>query len=187
MSPGELVRKARAAPRTAADESVRKQQRSYFKPWERVQIYGVNTPDVRRIEPELYGLVRKSWNYPEAVEFCDTLMHDRFIEMKSLGLTLLARYQREFDSELLDRIAQWLACDLCDNWAVTDQLATQIITRVLENDERLAANVEKWNGSPNVWLRRASAVSFVRYAIEGFPQAKRRSILERTRPERWMA
>src|SRR5580765_4563496 len=96
MTPRQLAPRARAALREAADARVKAQQRSYFKPRENVVLYGVATPEVRGIERGLYDLVRKDWRYADAVAFCDLLMRDRYIESKSVGLTLLARYRREF-------------------------------------------------------------------------------------------
>jgi 3-methyladenine DNA glycosylase AlkD len=119
------------------------------------------------MERDLYQLVRKEWRYADAVEFCDLLMHDRYIESKSLGLMSLARYRRHYPEALLRAVKRWLATNLCDNWAVTDQLSTQIISSLLHKFEALAATVESWNRSSNLWLRRASVVSFVKPAGKG--------------------
>src|SRR5689334_15825211 len=118
MTPRQLASHARAALRNAADARVKARQRTYFKPWEKVSFYGVATPAVRGIERGLYHLVRKAWCYHDAVSFCDLLMRDRYIESKSLGLTLLARYRREYQEGLLRVAKRWLAGNLCDNWAV---------------------------------------------------------------------
>ncbi len=167
MTPRQLASHARAALREAADARVKERQRSYFKPWERVTFYGVATPAVRGIERGVYQMVRKQWGYHDAVPFCDLLMRDRYIESKSLGLSLLARYRREYRESLLRDARGWLAGDLCDNWAVTDQLATQILSVLIDRFPKLADAVESWTRSPNLWLRRASAVSFVKLAGKG--------------------
>src|SRR5438105_1066002 len=167
MTPRQLARRVRAAFRDAADSSAAARQRTFFKPWETVHLYGIGTPELRRIERGFYTLIRKDWCYADAVEFCELLMADRYMESKSLALMLLVRYQRHYDRPLLDRVKRWLECDLCDNWAVTDQLSTQIISRLLNKFDGLAATVESWDRSPNLWLRRASAVSFVKAAGKG--------------------
>jgi 3-methyladenine DNA glycosylase AlkD len=167
MSPRQLAPRARAALRKAADARVKMRQRSYFKPWEKVSIYGVATPEVSGIERGLYQLVRTEWRYADAVAFCDLLMRDRYIESKSVGLTLLARYRREYPEALLRDVKGWLAGNFCDNWAVTDQLSTQIVSILIDRFPKLAEIVESWSHSPNLWLRRASAVSFVKPAGKG--------------------
>jgi 3-methyladenine DNA glycosylase AlkD len=167
MTPRQLASRARAALRKAADARVKERQRSYFKPWEKVSLYGVATPEVSGIERGLYQLVRTEWRYADAVAFCDLLVRDRYIESKSLGLMLLARYHRHYPEALLRHVKRWLANDFCDNWAVTDQLSTQIVSIVIDKFPKLAETVESWSNSPNRWLRRASAVSLVKPAGKG--------------------
>ena len=167
MTPRQLAQRARAEFRKSADPRVEVGQRAYFKKWEKVHFHGLKTPEQRRIERDLYQLVRKEWAYADAVELCEQLMPDRYIESKGLALTLLARYRRRFDERLLDRAKSWLERGLCDNWAVTDQLATQIISSLIDQFEPLAAAVESWNRSTNLWVRRSVAVSFVKPAAKG--------------------
>lgn len=167
MTPRQHAQRARTALREAADARAAAQQRKFFKPGEKVHLYGITTPRLRQIERGIHDAVRKEWKYADALEFCELLMPDRYIESKSLGLMLLARYHRHFEEELLRRTQCWLEADLCDNWAVTDQLSGQIISPLLDQFDALAGKVESWNRSPNLWARRASAVSFVKPAGKG--------------------
>jgi 3-methyladenine DNA glycosylase AlkD len=167
VTPGELTRRARAALRAAADPQVAQSQRRFFKPWEKISLYGIKTPDVQGIERELYQQVRKSWTYAEALAFCDLMMRDCKLESKGIGLLLLKRYHRHFEEDLIGKSKNWLEGGLCDNWAVTDDLATGVLARLLARFEHLAAQFEEWSGSPNLWVRRASAVVFVKSAGKG--------------------
>jgi len=167
MTPRQLAKRARTALRKAADARAATQQRKFFKPEENVHFYGITTPRLRQIESDIYRTVRKEWKYADALEFCELMMPDRYVESKSLGLMLLARYRRQFEEGLLRRIQCWLEGDLCDNWALTDQLSGQIIGPLLDKFDALASKVESWNRSSNLWVRRASAVSFVKPAGKG--------------------
>jgi 3-methyladenine DNA glycosylase AlkD len=167
MTPRQLAQRARAVLRESADPRAAARQRAFFKPLEKVQILGIATPELRRLERGLYQSVRKEWGYAEAVAFCDLLIKDRYIECKSLGLELLARYRRHFDQDLLHSVKRWLEGDLCDNWAITDQLSTQIIASLIGKFEPLASTVESWHGSSNLWVRRSSVVPFVKHAGKG--------------------
>jgi 3-methyladenine DNA glycosylase AlkD len=122
---------------------------------------------VKRIERELYASVRKSWTFAEARVFCDALMRDRHLESKSVGLLLLKRYNRQFEEDLLATAQGWLEDGLCDNWAVTDDLSTGVLWRLLKKFESLAGEFEKWSLSPNLWVRRAGIVVFVKCAGKG--------------------
>lgn len=167
MTPGELTRRARAALRAAADPKVAQSQRRFFKPWEKISLYGLKTPEVKRIERELYQQVRKSWMYADALAFCNLMMRDCNLEGKGIGLSLLKRYHRQFEEDLPGKARNWLESGLCDNWAVTDDLATGVLARLLARFEHLAAQFEEWSGSPNLWMRRAGAVVFVKSAGKG--------------------
>ena len=167
MSPRQLVRDARAALRAAADPRVARSQKRFFKPWEKISLYGLKTPEVKRIERELYASVRKSWGFAEALAFCDLLMRDRHLESKAVGLSLLERYHRQFEESLLATAHGWLEDGLCDNWAVTDDLSTGVLWRLLERFENLAGEFEKWRQSRNLWVRRAGVVVFVKCAGKG--------------------
>ena len=167
MTPRQFAQRARAALREAADPRVARSQKRFFKPWERISLYGLKTPDVKRIERELYADVRKSWAFADALLFCDLLMHDRHLESKAVGLLLLERYHRQFEEDLLGTARGWLEDGLCDNWAVTDDLSTGVLWRLLERFESLAGEFEKWRRSPNLWVRRAGVVIFVKCAGKG--------------------
>jgi 3-methyladenine DNA glycosylase AlkD len=164
MTPRQLAQRARKILRTSADPRVALSQRRFFKPWEKISLYGLNTPDVKRIERELYQGLRKSWTYAEALAFCDLLMRDAHLESEAVGLLLLERYHRQFEKGLLETARGWLAAGLCDNWAATDDLATGVLWRLLEKFEDLGKEIEAWHASSNLWLRRASVVVFVKSA-----------------------
>ena len=167
MTPRQLAQRARTVLRTSADPRVARSQRRFFKPWEKISLYGLTTPDVKRIERELYQVVRKSWTYAEALVFCDLLMRDGHLESVAVGLLLLERYHRQFEKGLLENARGWLEAELCDNWAATDDLATGVLWRLLEKFEDLGGDFEAWHSSPNLWLRRASVVVFVKCARKG--------------------
>lgn len=167
MTPRQLAQRARAALRGAGDPRVARSQKRFFKPWEKISLYGLKTPDVKRIERELYAGVRNSWVFADALLFCDLLMRDRQLESKSVGLLLLKRYHRQFEEDLLGTSHGWLEHGLCDNWAVTDDLSTGVLWRLLERFESLAGEFEKWSCSPNLWVRRAGVVVFVKCAGKG--------------------
>jgi 3-methyladenine DNA glycosylase AlkD len=167
VTPRQLAQRARAALREAGDSNVARGQKRFFKRWERISFYGLKTPDVKRIERELYAGVRKSWTFADARVFCDVLMRDRHLESKSVGLLVLKRYHRQFEEDLLDTTRGWLEGGLSANWAVTDDLSTGVLWRLLERFENLAGEFENWRQSTNLWVRRAGIVVFVKCAGKG--------------------
>src|SRR5579864_6101275 len=148
MTPKQLAQRARAEFRQSADPVVATGQRAYFKKWEKVRFHGIKTPEIRRIEREFHELIRKEWRYEDTLQLCELLMPDPYLESKTLALMLLMRYRRHFEPNLIDHAKRWLESGLCDNWAVTDHLATRIIGTLIDQFEPLAVAVEAWNRSP---------------------------------------
>ncbi len=140
---------------------------SFFKPGEKVFFYGVKSPALRQIERGLYLDIRKSWSYADALAFCGLVLHDRQMEMKTLGMMMLSRYHRHFQENLLNRAHSWLKTDLCDNWALTDALCGLILSPLLEKFPGLVAKIKPWSKSSNLWVRRASVVALVKPARRG--------------------
>jgi 3-methyladenine DNA glycosylase AlkD len=167
MTPRQLAQRARAEFRKSADPQIAAQQRAYFKKWEKLHFYGLKTPELRQIERALHEMVRKEWTCADAIALCELLMRDRYLESKGLALMLLTRYRRRFGPDLLQHAKRWLERGLCDNWATTDHLATQILSSLIDKFEPLATKVESWDRSLNLWVRRASAVTFVKPAGKG--------------------
>jgi 3-methyladenine DNA glycosylase AlkD len=167
MTPQQLARQARAMMKQAADPAVAASQRRFFKPWEKVHVRGISTPGVRQIARDLHRQIRKTWSYADAVKFCDILMRDRYIKARSLGMTLLARFERDFDIGLADDAKRWLLANRCDNWALTDGLSMAILSPLLAKFPPLAAEFAAWTKSPNLWLRRADVVTFVHPSRKG--------------------
>jgi len=167
MTPRQLAALGRAEFRKFANARVARQQRAYFKKWEQVRFYGLSTPELTGIARKLHNLIRKEWTYFDAVEFCEQLMPDRYSESKHLALMMLARYRRRFESTLLAHAKRWLNGNLCDNWAITDHLASRIVSSLIDRFDSLAPTVESWCRSRNLWVRRTSAVAFVYFARRG--------------------
>ncbi len=183
-NPRQLAADARKQLRSAAKHWPPVRATAFFKPEEEVYTIGLSTPRLRQIERRLYGLVRSAWGYPQALQFADALLHERHLEGRSLGLMLLARFHRELEADLLVQAHDWLAADLCDNWALTDLLATKLLAPLLQRHPPLAERLKGWTGSRNLWLRRASLVALVPLARNGQQLALAYSIATKLQKDR---
>ena len=184
MTPKQLAQTARSELRKAADPRIAAGQRMYFQKWEKIIFHGIKTPELRRLECRLYQAVRKEWTYGDALAFCESLMPERYLETKSVALMLLFRFRRRFERDLLHTARRWLERGLCDNWAVTDHLATRIIGSLIDQFEQLAVEVERWSRSPNLWVRRSSAVAFVNLVRRGRHLDRAYRIVTALQPDR---
>ncbi len=184
LDPRKVAADARKQLRAAAAYWPPRKATDFFKPEEQVYSIAISTPRLRQIERRTYAVVRDAWGNREAVEFADQLLRERHIEGRSLGLMLLARFHHDFEPDLLARARAWLAADRCDNWALTDLLATQVLAPLLQRSPALADRLKPWTGARNVWVRRAVLVALVPLARRGQQLALAYSVVTRLQPDR---
>ncbi len=183
-NPRQLAADARKQLRSSAKYWPPRRATGFFKPEEEVYTIGISAPRLRLIERRLYGSVRTAWGYKEALQFADALLRERHVDGRSLGLMLLARYHREAEADLFVKAHDWLAADLCDNWALTDLLGTKLLAPLLQRFPALAERLKAWTGSRNLWLRRASLVALVPLARNGQQLALAYSIVTKVQRDR---
>jgi 3-methyladenine DNA glycosylase AlkD len=179
ISPLQLAQQTLQRLRAAGNGRVAAQSSVYFKAHEQVAFFGVGTPELRRIEREIYQQVKGSWTVQDALAFCELLIRDQRQEAKTAGLLLLARYHKTFERDLLARFEDWLRNDCCNNWALTDALGTFVIALYLRRFPEALSQVTDWTEAENLWLRRAAAVSLVPLARKGERLADAYVIAER--------
>ncbi len=137
----------------------------YFK--DAVKLYGVSSPDMRDLDAELYASVKGRWTVREAVELCDILFPKPELEAKAVGCLILARFKTDFPKSLFGKVKGWLAADYLDNWASVDGFCTDVMGALLRKYPDLVPRIKTWTSHPNRWVKRASAVSFIKLARRG--------------------
>ena len=116
---------------------------------------------MRALAREIHLQVRDRWTVDDATAFAATLMRDPYLETKSVGIEILARYRRAFTPALLAEIRRWLAANLSANWATTDAICGMLIGPLLADHPVLLPRVRAWARDRNMWVRRASIVSLI--------------------------
>ncbi|MBM3312705.1 MAG: DNA alkylation repair protein, partial [Candidatus Aminicenantes bacterium] len=138
--------------------------RKYFKETDAVDFYGISTPPVRDFEKGLWERVRGTWKVGDAVRLCDLMLPDPYHEMKGLAILFLLRFQKDYRPDLFQRIKGWLEKDFCNSWAAVDVLCPDALGALFRKYPRLADEVKGWAAHPNRWVKRASAVGFIKLA-----------------------
>jgi 3-methyladenine DNA glycosylase AlkD len=133
----------------------------YFRGDHGLRFYNVGTAAMRAFARELYQARRDTWTVDHAMSAADALMRDPYLETKSTGIELVARYRRRFTPRLLPRWKRWLAEDLSANWATTDAICGMLIGPLLVDHPALATRMTGWSRDSNMWVRRASAVALI--------------------------
>ncbi len=84
------------------------------------------------------GEHRSAWHVNDAAAFAEMLIADRYLEVKQLGIEVLASFRRDFTPRLLPVWKRWLARDHAANWATTDAICGMLIGPLLVAHPSLA-------------------------------------------------
>jgi 3-methyladenine DNA glycosylase AlkD len=166
-TPAVLLREATTRLRAASDPAFARQSLTYFKPHERIVVYGVRTPVFREVLRDLHDLVRGAWGVAEGVAFAELCLAQRVFELRMAGIGLLGRFAAAFQPSLLGAVRRWLEADRLDNWAAVDSCAAAVVAPLLERRPNLVPELKAWCASPNLWVRRMSVVPLVPFARHG--------------------
>jgi 3-methyladenine DNA glycosylase AlkD len=145
LTPDFVAGRAIAALKAKADPARAAGTQKYFK--ETVKCYGLTSPQVREIAAGLYAQVKKEWTDREAAALCDILYREPYLESKSIGTLILARFRKALPKTMFDRIKAWLEADLLDNWASVDTLCPDVMGSLLIRHPDLVVKIFPWTGS----------------------------------------
>lgn len=134
----------------------------YFRAAAGLGFYNVGTSAVRAMARTLDEDTRAEWPVSEAARFADLMIRDRILEVKALGLELLARRRREFGPWLVPVCKRWLSGNHSANWATTDAMCGMVLGPALISEQRLLAReMPQWARHSNLWVRRAAVVALL--------------------------
>lgn len=149
-------------------EKAEKLQR-YFK--DPVDSYGVDYGPFKEWKADFHERLRLGWTIKEALEFCELMLEDKYMESRGTGYQAVALFVDEAEPEFLAQIKRWLE-SFCGNWGLVDNLAPSVLSPFLQKYPELVGEVKEWTSSPNQWVRRGAAVGLVSLVGEpGFQDA----------------
>ncbi len=162
ITPGELASLAIARLRGMSNPGRAAGMLMYFK--NTIKTYGATSKQVRNLAAELYKSIKQQWTVRDATAFADILFREPYIEAKAVGGLILGRFKKDFPASLFVKVKGWLAEDLLDNWASVDVFCTDSMGAFLEKYPAYVEKIKRWATHPNRWVKRASAVSFIKLA-----------------------
>jgi 3-methyladenine DNA glycosylase AlkD len=139
----------------------------YFRDAGDLAFYNVGTGPMRALARAIHAQHRDVWTLDDAVAFAGVLIEDRYLEVKSVAIEVLARYRRDFHPGLLPVWKRWLAENHSANWATTDAMCGALIGPLVVAFPGLGAQLRTWSRDRNMWLRRASIVGLIPRARRG--------------------
>jgi hypothetical protein len=154
LFPGAVANTVMERLKKSADTDRALQVQRYFR--ETVRSFGVGAPEIHALAREMHEATRRQWTISDAISLCDLLFPRPELEAKSVAALILLRHQKQFPLSLFHKARGWL---------------------LREAGKRDMGRLEKFLLANGPALPRTT----LRYAIERFPENKRRQLLLRTR------
>jgi 3-methyladenine DNA glycosylase AlkD len=139
----------------------------YFRGEHNLGFYNVGTGPMRALAKSIHESHRDEWTIDDAMAFADLLIVDRHLEVKSVGIEVVALHHRAFTPRLLPRWKRWLARNHSANWATTDSICGSLLGPLLVMHPALLPRMRAWSRDRNMWVRRASIVGLIHAIRKG--------------------
>jgi len=135
----------------------------FFK--EQIKIRGVKTPEVQKLAREYFSqidIMEKS----EVFNLCEDLMKTDYQEEFFIACEFSYRIRKKFEKSDFKIFEKWVSIYI-NNWAKCDTFCNHTMGTLIEKFPELISEIKKWTMSKNLWVRRASAVTFILSARHG--------------------
>jgi len=157
----QILKNLRRALVELADEKALESYRRFFKEndHQKVRFHGVKSAAVRKIEKEHFAAV-KDMSKEEVFALCETLWQSNYLEETGIACDWTHRFHRDFKPGDFAVFESWIE-RYVHNWASCDVFCNHTVGTFLEMYPKYVAKLKLWAESPNLWMRRAAAVSLI--------------------------
>jgi len=152
-----IIKEVRKELKANVEEKYRCDNQKYFK--EKISCYGVRTPIVRKIAKK-YSKQIKQLDKKQIFSLSEELFKNQYNEEATIAIQWVGGLFNQFKKEDFKIFENWLT-KYIDNWGKDNDFCLHIIHPMIEKYPDLINKTRSWSHSKNMWLRRASAVSFI--------------------------
>lgn len=158
MSNFEITKNIRQELKSQVDLVYKKGCENFFI--EKIVCYGVRTPIVRKIAQRYFNKKVKLLNKKDLFSLCEDLFKSDYNEEATIAIQFLSLSFDKFEKKDFKIFTQFLN-KYINNWAKDDDFCTHVLGVMIGRYSELILELKKWTKSKNMWVRRASAVSFI--------------------------
>jgi len=132
-------------------------QQNYFK--NEVKFVGLTAADVRSFTRTVFdNLPDRSRDF--IFPLAERLMSSMVFEYRGAAVHLVTQLRKQWQDEDFYLFQSWLE-KYVDNWATGDEIANHLLDKFILDNPQVTERTFQWSASPNLWMRRASAVCLV--------------------------
>ena len=127
---------------------------------EKITCYGVRTPIVRKIAQKYFKEKVKFLSKKDLFILSEELFTSDYNEEATVAIQFLSLSFDKFEKKDFKVFEKFLN-KYINNWAKDDDFCTHVLGVMVGIYPELILELKKWTKSKNMWVRRASAVSFI--------------------------
>ena len=146
-----------------ADDKTKAGSKRYFK--EQIDTYGVKSAVVGQISKEIHSQIA-DFSKNEIFELCEELWKSGMLEESFIACNWSYAVRKQLIESDFSIFERWVN-HYVSNWASCDTFCNHTIGAFLQLYPQFVQKMKEWTHSPNRWVKRASAVSFILPARKG--------------------
>lgn len=139
------------------------QMEKYFK--HTIKAYGLTSPIIKNVYKTFKSdnsFQLKELSFNEKFDLGDTLLRDTFFEQKIIGINIFSEIAKKFEKEHIFRIKKAFEDGCINNWGICDSICGKVLKPWTILNKENSIEISQWSKDhQNIWIRRASCVSFI--------------------------
>jgi 3-methyladenine DNA glycosylase AlkD len=147
----------------AANEKTKESTQHFFK--ETIRCHGIKNAIVTQIGKKHLAFLKGS-SKKEMFDICTLLWQTGSLEESFIACQFAYSQKKRFTIDDLDLFETWIANNI-NNWASCDTFCNHTVGTLVTAHPQLLDRLKQWTQSPNRWMKRAAAVSFIVPAKKG--------------------
>lgn len=160
---GDILAELRTELRTLVDEKTKSGFQRFFK--EEVKCYGVKTATVGKLAKKYFDMI-KSRGKKEIFDLSEELLRSNYCEEAWIAANWAYWVHPDYEPDDIHIFENWIDRYI-SNWAACDTLCNHAVGSFVEQYPQQVSKLKDWARSPNLWMRRAAAVTLIIPAKEG--------------------
>lgn len=130
---------------------------NFFK--NEIHCYGISNPIVQQIGRKYITLLKQE-NFTTTIPLIEKLFQSTYHEEALLACQFVYAFKKQYTQEHFEIFESWIR-NYISNWAICDTFCNKVIGEMIFQFPPCIAHIKKWCLSEQLYVRRASAVSFI--------------------------
>eukprot|EP01125_Pyxidicula_operculata_P007364 TRINITY_DN2506_c0_g1_i1.p1 TRINITY_DN2506_c0_g1~~TRINITY_DN2506_c0_g1_i1.p1 ORF type:complete len:248 (+),score=22.29 TRINITY_DN2506_c0_g1_i1:30-773(+) len=159
-----IVEEVRLLIRKNQNQTVALQREKYMK--NVISFYGLSSPELNKLFVPFYKSSLQDESLETKIEVATKLLSSTYGEEKEFGCKILGKNWKHFSLDHVPTFKNIFVSSVYD-WSTCDRFSSMVLGEMIKKDSTYVKPIVEWKDSDNLWVKRASCVSFLKVARKG--------------------